>query len=79
MTATAATLSTSHYTLVGLQGSDGATVTETVGTYGSPNAGLRAVTATLDAGDFTADGATLLSTYICRPRPSARAASTRPR
>ncbi|WP_165186690.1 YDG domain-containing protein [Caulobacter soli] len=61
---TVATLSTGNYTLVGLRGTDSASVTETVGTYGSPNAGPRTVTAALDAGDFTAGGATLLSNYV---------------
>jgi hypothetical protein len=61
---TAATLAAGNYTLVGFQGADGASVSETVGVYGSPNAGLRLVTAALDAGDFTASGATLLSNYV---------------
>jgi filamentous hemagglutinin family protein len=61
---TAATLAAGNYTLVGFQGADGASVSETVGVYGSPNAGLRLVTAALDAGDFTGSGATLLSNYV---------------
>jgi filamentous hemagglutinin family protein len=61
---TTATLTSGNYTLVGFQGADGASVSETAGVYGSANAGLRTVTATLDASDFTANGATLLSNYI---------------
>jgi filamentous hemagglutinin family protein len=62
--ATSATLISSNYALSGFIGAEGATVTETVGTYDSKNAGARTVTATLDAGDFTAGGGTLLSNYV---------------
>ena len=61
---TIAGLTSANYSLTGFIGTDGATITEAVGTYGSPNAGLRTITAALDAGDFTATGSTLLSNYI---------------
>ena len=59
-----ATLASGDYTLIGFVAGEGATVTETAGTYASPNSGPRVVTATLDASDFTATGATLLSNYL---------------
>ena len=46
-------------------GSDGATVSQTAGTYAAPNASAtNVVTATLAAGDFTATGSTLLANYV---------------
>ena len=61
---TAAVLASGNYTLTGFAPGEGAVVTETVGAYGSPNAGLRTVTASLDTADFTATGPTLLSNYV---------------
>ncbi|RJF96382.1 YDG domain-containing protein [Sphingomonas cavernae] len=61
---TAATLAPSNFALTGFLGSDGATVTQTVGSYDDKNAGSRIVTATLGSGNFTANGSTLLSNYI---------------
>ncbi|XJJ70673.1 YDG domain-containing protein [Novosphingobium sp. BL-8A] len=60
---TAATLASGNYTLTGFIAGQGATVTQTAGTYDSANAGGRTVTATLGGGDFTADSGTLLSNY----------------
>ena len=60
----AAALTSGNYTLTGFAPGEGAVVTETVGAYGSPNAGLRTVSAVLEAGDFTATGSTLLSNYV---------------
>ena len=45
-------------------GSDGATVTQTVGQYSSANAGAETVTATLTASDFVPEGTTNLSNYV---------------
>ncbi|GAA0652491.1 YDG domain-containing protein [Brevundimonas lenta] len=61
---TVATLTSANYLLSGFVGSQGATVTETVGAYNSPNVGSRTVTATLAANDFTGVGATNLANYI---------------
>jgi hypothetical protein len=61
---TAAVLASGNYSLSGFVAGEGATVTETSGLYSSADAGARTVTATLDAGDFTANGGTLLSNYI---------------
>jgi len=61
---TVAALTSANYALTGFVAGEGALVTETVGVYGSPNAGVRAVTAALDSGDFTATGGTLLSNYL---------------
>jgi len=60
----AATLTSANYQLSGFAAGEGATVTETMGLYGSPNAGTRSVTAALGSGDFTADSGTLLSNYV---------------
>jgi filamentous hemagglutinin family protein len=59
-----ATLGAANYTLIGFVTGEGATVTQTVGSYGSPNAGLRTVTASLATGDFTADSGTVLANYV---------------
>jgi filamentous hemagglutinin family protein len=59
------TLSASSYQLSGFVSGQGATVTQNVGTYANPNAGSAIpISASLAAGDFTADGGTLLSNYI---------------
>ncbi len=60
---TAAVLSSSNFLLNGFLSGQSATVTQTAGVYDSPNAGIRQVTATLAAGDFTAGSGTLLSNY----------------
>src|SRR3546814_7203157 len=60
----AATLTSANYQLSGFAAGEGATVTETMGLYGSANAGTRTVTAALGSGDFTADSGTLLSNYV---------------
>ena len=59
-----ATLTPGNFQLIGFVGSEGATVTQTVGTYDSANVGLRTVTAGLGAADFTANSGTLLSNYV---------------
>ncbi|WP_171012502.1 MULTISPECIES: YDG domain-containing protein [unclassified Sphingomonas] len=61
---TLATLNSGNYQLGGFVAGEGATVTQTAGTYASADAGTRFVTATLAAGDFTADAGTLLSNYV---------------
>ncbi|WP_165912097.1 YDG domain-containing protein [Novosphingobium sp. PhB165] len=61
---TAALLNSTNFALSGFVAGEGASVTQTVGTYDSPNAGARTVTASLAATDFTATGSTLLSNYI---------------
>ncbi len=60
---TSAVLNSSNYLLSGFLSGQGASVTQTAGVYDSPNAGVRQVTATLGAGDFTAGSGTLLSNY----------------
>src|SRR5439155_12695519 len=61
---TAATLTAANYSLSGFVAGQGASVTQTVGAYASANAGSPiAVTASLAAGDFTANAGTLLANY----------------
>ncbi len=61
---TVATLTAANFLLSGFAEGEGATVTQTAGTYASANAsGTNLVTVTLAAGDFTASGETLLSNY----------------
>ncbi len=62
-TTTTATLSASNFSLGGFVAGQGATVTQTSGTYASANAGSPTVSTALAAGDFTANGGTLLSNY----------------
>ena len=60
-----ATLTAANYLLTGFVAGEGATVSQTVGSYGSANAsGSNLITATLAAGDFAATGPTLLSNYV---------------
>ncbi|MBL7660706.1 hypothetical protein INQ28_30940, partial [Escherichia coli] len=59
-----ATLATGNYQITGFVAGEGATIYQTLGTYGSVNAGTRSVTATLTAGNFDVAGATALSNYI---------------
>jgi filamentous hemagglutinin family protein len=61
---TTATLTSANYDLTGWVGSDGATVTQTVGQYSSANAGAETVTATLTPSDFVPEGTTNLSNYV---------------
>jgi len=63
-TTTAATLTSGNFNLSGFVAGESATVTKTTGAYTSANAGTPNVTTTLASGDFTANGATLLSNYI---------------
>ena len=60
---TVATLGSGNFSLSGFADGEGATVTRTVGTYDSRNAGARVVTATLSNGDFIAQLGTQLSNY----------------
>jgi trimeric autotransporter adhesin len=59
-----ATLTPSNFQLTGFVGSDGATVTQTVGQYAGANVGTQDVTAHLTNSDFTPQGSTLLSNYV---------------
>ena len=59
-----ATLNAADFRLTGFVAGQGASVTQTRGTFASADAGQRAVTAGLGAGDFTAQGDTRLSNYI---------------
>ena len=61
---TTATLTPANYSLTGFAGSDGATVTETLGEYASPLPGSETVTAALSAANFTPTGSTNLANYI---------------
>ncbi len=61
---TNATLTSASYSIAGLVGSDGFTITQTAGSYISKNAAsATTVTATLTAGNFTAVGSTLAGDY----------------
>ena len=60
---TVATLNSTNYVLSGFIDGQGATVTQTVGAYASPNAGPQTVTANLTGSDFTANSGTNLSNY----------------
>ena len=60
---TTATLTSANFQLTGWAGSDGATVTQTVGQYASANAGTEEVTAQLTSSDFTPTGSTNLGNY----------------
>jgi hypothetical protein len=62
---TTATLTPSTYSLTGFIPGQGATVTQTVGAYASPNVGTGiGVSATLAGADFTAASGTSLSNYL---------------
>ncbi len=61
---TAAILAANNYTLTGFVAGQGATVTQTAGTYDASNAGSRTVTAALNAGDFTQNSGTNLANYV---------------
>ncbi|HEY4698523.1 MAG TPA: YDG domain-containing protein, partial [Gallionella sp.] len=62
---TTATLAPANYALTGFIGTEGATVTQTVGSYNSKDVvTANTVSVTLVATDYTATGATLLSNYI---------------
>jgi hypothetical protein len=63
----AATLTAANYSLTGLVGTEGFTVTQTSGTYDSANAGARTVTANLGVGNFTGTGGGLISNYSFAP------------
>ncbi|MBU2720136.1 hypothetical protein HF563_12310, partial [Acidithiobacillus ferridurans] len=61
---TTATLNSSNYQLSGFVSGQGATVTQTQGTYASANAGTNiSVSANLSSNDFAADTGTQLSNY----------------
>jgi hypothetical protein len=60
---TSAALNSANFVLTGFTGSQGATVTQTVGAYASANAGTQTVTASLVAADFTANSGTNLANY----------------
>ncbi|GGA01767.1 hypothetical protein GCM10011408_23890 [Dyella caseinilytica] len=61
---TIASLDSSNYALNGLLSGQSITVTQTAGTYGSPNAGVETVSASLDASDYSAGAGTLLTNYV---------------
>ena len=62
---TASTLTSTNFSLAPLVGSESFTVTQTAGTYNSPNvATATTVTASLAAGNFTPLGTTLASNYV---------------
>ena len=59
-----ATLSSGNYVITGWQGSDGANITQTTGTYDNANAGTnKLVSVTLAGSDFSPTNGTLLSNY----------------
>ena len=59
-----ATLAASDYTLAGFVGGEGASVTNTDGTYAGVDAGLHGVTVTLSASDFAGTNGTDLGNYL---------------
>ncbi len=60
-----ATLTSANFSLSGLVGTDSFTINQTTGTYNSPNvATATTVTASLAAGNFTANGSTLVGNYV---------------
>ncbi len=61
---TDATLNSSNYSLSGLLPGQSITVTQTSGTYGSANAGVEPVSATLSLSDYSAGTGTLLTNYV---------------
>jgi len=61
---TGITLSPGDYDLIGLVPGEGVTVLQTSGTFASPDAGFRQITAALGASDFAASGSTLLDNYL---------------
>ena len=61
---TDATLNSANYSLTGLLPGQSITVTQTSGTYGSPNAGVEPVSATLSASNYLAGSGTLLTNYV---------------
>ena len=59
-----ATLTSANFSINGLVSPDSFTVTQTVGTYATPNAGMGiGVTASLSASNFTPSGATIAGNY----------------
>ncbi|WP_426193946.1 YDG domain-containing protein [Massilia sp. DWR3-1-1] len=60
---TVATLNSSNFNLSGFINGDGASVTQTVGTYASRNVGTSSVSATLSGSNFVANNGTVLSNY----------------
>jgi filamentous hemagglutinin family protein len=61
---TDATLTNDNFQLFGFLSGEGATVTQTHGTYDTANVGQRNVTANLNSADFTAVNGTVLSNYV---------------
>jgi hypothetical protein len=61
---TTATLSSSNYNLTGFAGSDGATITKTVGSYAAETPGPQTVTVILSPSDYSPTGATSVSNYV---------------
>jgi hypothetical protein len=59
-----ATLTAADFRLSGFVAGQGATVTQTRGTYASADAGQRAVSVILGAGDFAAQAGTRLANYV---------------
>lgn len=61
---TTATLTSANYQVYGFIAGEGATVTQTAGTYSDKDVGTRGVTATVGTGDFAATSGTLLANYV---------------
>jgi hypothetical protein len=59
-----ANLNAANFSLTGFAGSDGATITQTAGTYAAATAGTQTVTATLSPSNFAASGSTNFSNYV---------------
>ena len=68
-TTTAATLAPANFSISGWATGEGGTITRTSGTYVSTDAGSRAVTTAVAAGDYSPSASTLLSNYTL-PAPT---------
>ena len=76
---TSATLGSGNYVLTGFVQGEGASVTQTAGTYNSKNVvGASSVTATLGSGDYAANEGTLMSNYTL-PTTATGAATITPK
>ncbi|MDF3980694.1 YDG domain-containing protein [Luteibacter sp. PPL554] len=61
---TGVTLGTSNYQVYGFVGGEGASVSQTQGTFASPNAGIQSVSANVSPGDFVPLQGTNLNNYV---------------
>ncbi len=73
----AATLASGNFVLLGFVAGEGATITQTAGLLNGANVvGTNSVSATLSAGEYAANGATLMSNYVAAPTATGVASIT---